>query len=102
MTVEYTYLLTSQLDSQHIYYDSQIQDLTEQINELNSQLKQSILDMDQYSNDKHNIEMDIYQSEKEIEELIEWCKWADPEEEKWKAKCDAATEVLLKEKQVKT
>jgi BRCA1-associated protein len=100
MSIEYSYLLTSQLDSQRIYYERQMDELSANIAKLNIQSKQAILDLDKLQDQKHAIQTENYDKETIIVELTNRKKKAEDQLDEWKEKCDTSKRVLLGEKQV--
>ncbi|CAO3703937.1 unnamed protein product [Rhizopus stolonifer] len=100
LALEYSYMLTSQLDSQRIYYEDQMDSLSNKLSKLANQIKQ--IETQNKSTLKENecIEQQIAVKEKELASDMTKKKCTEEVYEAWKDKLEFAKSSWLKEKQM--
>lgn len=99
ISLEYSYLLTSQLDSQRIYYENQLDELSHQISDLSTQVKILRGNVNATMNENKNIETENTTKETLISDLSKGKEKAEKKLETWKEKCESTKSILLEEKE---
>ncbi|CAO0790758.1 unnamed protein product [Mucor circinelloides] len=100
ISLEYNYLLTSQLDSQLIYYQSQIDQVAAQLSGMRSKTRSLLAEADQIQAENKQLEAENLEREKQIAEFTKGKEKADKKLESWKEKCESTKAVWLEEKEV--
>jgi BRCA1-associated protein len=100
MSLEYSYLLTSQLDSQRIYYENQMDQIAAQLSSLTADTKSLLAQADQSLNENKAIENENVLKEKQIQKLTKVKAKTENDLENWKEETQATKTALLKEKEV--
>jgi BRCA1-associated protein len=100
MSLEYSYLLTSQLDSQRIYYENQMDEIASRLSSLTADTKSLLSQADQLQNENKVIEKENASKEKQIQELTKAKVEAELNLEDWKEKVQATKTACLQEKEV--
>lgn len=99
--MEYSYLLTSQLDSQRIYYENQMDKMFKEISCLSMQLGQLTEKANEIRSNNQKIQTENKMKEKVISDLEKGKEKADKKLESWKEKSESTKHVWLEEKEVK-
>lgn len=100
ISLEYNYLLTSQLDSQQIYYESQMEQVAAQLSDMRSKTRSLLAEADQIQAENQRLEAENQEKERQIVEFTKGKEKADKKLESWKEKCEATKGVWLEEKEV--
>ncbi|KAK4511035.1 uncharacterized protein ATC70_012241 [Mucor velutinosus] len=100
ISLEYNYLLTSQLDSQQIYYESQMEQVAVQLSDMRSKTRSLLAEADQIQAENKRLEAGNLEKEKQIVEISKGKEKADKKLESWKEKCETTKVVWLEEKEV--
>jgi BRCA1-associated protein len=93
-------MLTSQLDSQRIYYEDQIDDVSNQLSKLTTQIKQLEIQTKSIHKENECIEHQISLKEKELVNMTKNKQHAENSHELWKEKLETVKGLWLKEKEV--
>lgn len=93
-------MLTSQLDSQRIYYEDQMNSLSSKLSKLANQIKQIETQNKSTLKENERIEHQIAVKEKELASDMTKKKSTEEVYEAWKDKLESAKKSWLKEKQV--
>ncbi|KAI8987919.1 hypothetical protein BDF20DRAFT_295627 [Mycotypha africana] len=99
LSIEYSYLLTSQLDSQRMYYETQIDDFETKIADMESLLSSLSTESDMLVKENRVLETGIVEMEKQSETMTRQIDVEENDVEAWKQKYDAAKEKLDLEKE---
>lgn len=99
ISLEYSYLLTSQLDSQRIYYENQMDELSRQISNLSMQVKLLKGKVNTIISENKKIEAENATKESIISSLTKGKEKAEKKLETWKEKCESTKSVWLEEKE---
>ncbi|KAG1146131.1 hypothetical protein G6F37_010338 [Rhizopus arrhizus] len=100
IALEYSYMLTSQLDSQRIYYEDQIDDVSNQLSKLTTQIKQLEIQTKSIHKENERIEHQISLKEKELVNMTKNKQHAENNHELWKEKLETVKGLWLKEKEM--
>lgn len=100
ISLEYSYLLTSQLDSQRIYYENQMDELTNELTKLTTQIKTLTQRVEEIKKENKKMQVENKAKQKLISDLEKGKERADKKLETWKEKCEATKHVWLEEKEV--
>ncbi|KAG2199165.1 hypothetical protein INT47_009904 [Mucor saturninus] len=100
IALEYNYLLTSQLDSQRIYYENQMEKVFKEISGLTMQLGQLTEKANEIRSNNHRVETENKVKEKIISDLEKGKEKADKKLETWKEKSESTKHVWLEEKEI--
>ncbi|CAO3649038.1 unnamed protein product [Mucor fragilis] len=100
ISLEYNYLLTSQLDSQQIYYESQMEQVAAQLSDMRSKTRSLLAEADQIQAENQRLEAENQEKERQIVEFTKGKEKADKKLESWKEKCEATKGVWLEEKEM--
>lgn len=100
ISLEYNYLLTSQLDSQQIHYESQMEQVAAQLSDMRSKTRSLLAEADQIQAENQRLEAENLEKEKQIVEFTKGKEKADKKLECWKEKCESTKAVWLEEKEV--
>lgn len=93
-------MLTTQLDSQRIYYENQIDKISSQLIKLTTQLKQLEIQAKNAVKENEYLEHQISLKEKEASKVMDGKQVAEKSYEIWKEKLEALKDLWLKEKEV--
>ncbi|KAL9551045.1 hypothetical protein MBANPS3_004447 [Mucor bainieri] len=100
ISLEYNYLLTSQLDSQQIYYERQMEQVAAQLSDMRSKTRALLAEADQIQAENKRLEAENLEKEKQIAEFTKGKEKADKKLESWKEKCDTTKAVWMEEKEM--
>ncbi|GAN09500.1 zf-UBP-domain-containing protein [Mucor ambiguus] len=100
ISLEYNYLLTSQLDSQQLYYESQMDQVAAQLSDMRSKTRSLLAEADQIQAENKRLEAENLEKEKQIVEFTKGKEKADKKLESWKEKCETTKAVWLEEKEM--
>ncbi|CEG69813.1 hypothetical protein RMATCC62417_05821 [Rhizopus microsporus] len=100
IALEYSYMLTTQLDSQRIYYENQIDKISSQLIKLTTQLKQLEIQAKNAVKENEYLERQISLKEKEASKVMDGKQVAEKSYEIWKEKLEALKDLWLKEKEM--
>ncbi|KAG2235207.1 hypothetical protein BDF21DRAFT_431872 [Thamnidium elegans] len=100
ISLEYSYLLTSQLDSQRIFYENKMDQLTAQLSNLSTQLNSLTERATDVKQKNQEIEHQNKLKEKKLLELAKEKEKADKKLESWKEKCESTKLEWLEEKEM--
>ncbi|KAI7901280.1 uncharacterized protein BX663DRAFT_515494 [Cokeromyces recurvatus] len=100
ISIEYNYLLSSQLDSQRIYYENQIDEVSSQLSVLASQSKALLEKFDKIQNENKSLEISIEQKDKLFRDLIRTKLDSDSDLHIWKERFENAKDVWSEEKEL--
>ncbi|KAF1799722.1 hypothetical protein V8B55DRAFT_1540964 [Mucor lusitanicus] len=100
ISLEYNYLLTSQLDSQQIHYESQMEQVAAQLSDMRSKTRSLLAEADQIQAENQRLEAENLEKEKQIVEFTKGKEKADKKLECWKEKCESTKAVWLEEKEM--
>ncbi|KAI8373512.1 hypothetical protein EDC96DRAFT_583483 [Choanephora cucurbitarum] len=99
MSIEYSYMLTSQLDSQRIYFENQMEALTAQLSQLTSQTRCLITEYDNTKVENKQIADMNDKKKKRIDEIAQEKKESEHKLDMWKEKYDAIRKIWTVEKE---
>lgn len=100
ISLEYSYLLTSQLESQRIYYENQLDELSHQISNLSMQVKSLKGNVNSIISENNKIEAENTTKETLISDISKGKEKAEKKLEAWKEKCESTKSVWLEEKEM--
>ena len=100
MSIEYSYMLTSQLDSQRIYFENQMEALTAQLSQLTSQTRCLLTEYDKTKVENKQIADMNDKKKKRIDEIAQEKKESEHKLDMWKEKYDAIRKIWTVEKEV--
>ncbi|CEP18415.1 hypothetical protein [Parasitella parasitica] len=99
ISLEYNYLLTSQLDSQLIYYERQMDQVATRLSEMRSKTRSLLAEADGIDSENKRLEAENRRREKQIVEITNEKEKADQTLESWKEKYESTKLVWLEEKE---
>ncbi|RCH92563.1 hypothetical protein CU098_000557, partial [Rhizopus stolonifer] len=99
MSIEYSYLLTSQLDSQRIYYENQMDQISSQLSELTCQTRTLLAESDKTQAENKRLEEENNQKERKVLEIKQEKKLSEEKLETWKEKFESTKKIWLAEKE---
>ncbi|KAI8639115.1 hypothetical protein BD408DRAFT_421857 [Parasitella parasitica] len=100
ISLEYNYLLNTQLDSQRIYYERQMDQVAAQLSEMRSKTRSLLAESDQSQTENKRLEAENRETEKQIVEITNGKEKASKKLESWKEKCESTKLVWLEEKEM--
>ncbi|KAI8387329.1 hypothetical protein BD560DRAFT_468721 [Blakeslea trispora] len=100
MSLEYSYMLTSQLDSQRIYFENQMEALTAQLSQLTSQTRCLLAESDKTKAENKQIEDMNEKKKKQIDEMTLEKQKSEHKLDMWKEKYEAIRKIWAVEKEV--
>jgi BRCA1-associated protein len=101
ISLEYNYLLSSQLDSQRIYYEDQLRGIESTIAKINRQIKASTDELVHIKEENRKLDLE---NKKKLDDssVFEKQKKTNTDQlEEWKKKCEVTKNLWLEEKKVK-
>lgn len=93
-------MLTSQLDSQQIYYESQMDQVAAQLAEMRLKTRFLLAEAEQIQTENKQLEAENTEKEKQIAQITKGKEKADKKLDSWKEKCESTKIVWLEEKEV--
>jgi BRCA1-associated protein len=102
MALEYSYLLTSQLDSQRMYYEDRMNEALEQLSLLTGQCKDTTTELDSIHAENHHLEEDNRQATQQMALTKKDNARLVQKVAHWKDKTDAMHRNYVEEKEVRS
>lgn len=102
MSLEYSYLLTSQLDSQRMYYEDKIKNIIEQISLLDDQCKLATNDLENIQSNNKKLVNENNESSHRLKSFHKEISKLEQKIESWKDKTESTNRKYLEEKEVNT
>ncbi|KAI9470075.1 MAG: hypothetical protein EXX96DRAFT_588707 [Benjaminiella poitrasii] len=100
ISIEYNYLLCSQLDSQRIYYENQMDEISKQLTELTSKYKPLLEEFNKTQKENRALELATKAKENKLREVIRAKYDSDDELQSWKGKFESAKNTWTEEKEL--
>ncbi|CAO3645087.1 unnamed protein product [Cunninghamella echinulata] len=100
MSLEYSYLLTSQLDSQRIYYEDRMKEVIEQLSLLTDQCKLATNDLENIRSDNKKLADENNESTQRLSSNHKEVSKLEQKIESWKDKIESTTRKYLEEKEL--